>query len=190
LWGPCCSSRYSSVLCYLALFVFVMCLIVYPMLLGSLDCTFLIFPSVFLTFIYLIDHNKGLWSINMYTQISMQTVLSNGHCIHTLFPYIHKYEKILKKIKTNFIYSLIRLINNLLQVKINIVSPNPVDGEMYSIQHYVIKFCQWLVTSRWFLPGTPSNKIDRHDINQILLKVALNTINHKPKIKVATWITI
>jgi hypothetical protein len=97
---------HSSVLCYLALFVFVMCLIVYPMLLGSLDCTFLIFPSVFLTFIYLIDHNKGLWSINMYTQISMQTVLSNGHCIHTLFPYIHKYEKILKKIKTNFIYSI------------------------------------------------------------------------------------
>ena len=38
----------------------------------------------------------------MYTQISMQTVLSNGHCIHTLFPYIHKYEKIFKKNQDKF----------------------------------------------------------------------------------------
>jgi hypothetical protein len=33
---------------------------------------------------------------------------------------------------------------------------------------------------RWFSPGTPvssSNKIDHHDITEILLKVALNTIN-------------
>ena len=32
--------------------------------------------------------------------------------------------------------------------------------------------------------GTPvssTNKTDRHDINEILLKVVLNTINHKPK---------
>jgi hypothetical protein len=38
--------------------------------------------------------------------------------------------------------------------------------------------CQWLVTDRWFSPGTPvssTNKTDRHDITEILLKVALNT---------------
>jgi hypothetical protein len=32
---------------------------------------------------------------------------------------------------------------------------------------------------RWFSPGTPfssTNKADRHDITEILLKVALNTI--------------
>ena len=37
---------------------------------------------------------------------------------------------------------------------------------------------------RWFSPGTPvssSNKTDRHDITQILLKVALNTINQPIK---------
>ena len=37
----------------------------------------------------------------------------------------------------------------------------------------------WLVAGRWFSPGTlPSsiNKTDRHDIIEILLKVALNTI--------------
>jgi hypothetical protein len=38
----------------------------------------------------------------------------------------------------------------------------------------------------WFSPGTPvfsKNKTDRHDITEILLKVALNTINQtKPNI--------
>ena len=41
------------------------------------------------------------------------------------------------------------------------------------------KVCQWLATGRWFSPGTPvspTNKTDRHDIAEILLKVALNTI--------------
>jgi hypothetical protein len=36
-----------------------------------------------------------------------------------------------------------------------------------------------LATGRWFSPGTPvssTNKTDRHDIVEILLKVALNTI--------------
>ena len=42
------------------------------------------------------------------------------------------------------------------------------------------KVCQWLTTSRWFSPCTPdssTNKTDRHDITEILLKVASNTIN-------------
>ena len=46
-------------------------------------------------------------------------------------------------------------------------------------QHYVIKVCQWLATGRWFSLGTPvssTNKTDRHDITEILLIVALNTI--------------
>ena len=45
--------------------------------------------------------------------------------------------------------------------------------------------CQWLATGRWFSPGSPvssTNKTDRHDITEILLKVALNTttqnLNH------------
>ena len=39
--------------------------------------------------------------------------------------------------------------------------------------------CQCLAAGRWFSPGTPVssiNKTDRHDITEILLKVALNTI--------------
>jgi hypothetical protein len=38
------------------------------------------------------------------------------------------------------------------------------------------------VTGRWFSPGIPvssTNKIERHNITEILLKVALNTINPK-----------
>jgi hypothetical protein len=42
------------------------------------------------------------------------------------------------------------------------------------------KVCQWLATGRWFSSGTlvsSTNKTYRHDITEILLKVALNTIN-------------
>ena len=59
------------------------------------------------------------------------------------------------------------------------VSSNPVHDEVYSIQHYVTKF-QWLATGQWFSLGTPvssTNKTDSHDITEILLEVALNTIN-------------
>ena len=38
--------------------------------------------------------------------------------------------------------------------------------------------CQRLTTGRWFSPGTlisSTNKTNRHDITEILLKVSLNT---------------
>jgi hypothetical protein len=38
------------------------------------------------------------------------------------------------------------------------------------------KVCQWLATSQWFSLVSTTNKTDRHDITEILLKVALNTI--------------
>ena len=54
---------------------------------------------------------------------------------------------------------------------------NRTHREVYSIQHEVIKF----VTGRWFSPFTPAssstNKTDIHDITEILLKEALNTVN-------------
>jgi len=46
----------------------------------------------------------------------------------------------------------------------------------------VIKFVSDLNISRWFSPGprvSSTNKIYRHNITAILLKVVLNTINHK-----------
>ena len=61
-----------------------------------------------------------------------------------------------------------------------VVSLNPVHGEMYLIQHYVIKF----VSDLWQVGGflrilrfPPINKTDRSDKTEILLKVALNTIS-------------
>ena len=41
------------------------------------------------------------------------------------------------------------------------------------------QICQWLAAGQWFSPCPPvssNNKPDRHDITEILLKVALNTI--------------
>jgi len=49
---------------------------------------------------------------------------------------------------------------------------------VYSI-YLCDKVCQWLATCRWVSPGTPvssTNKTDRHDITEILLKVMLNNI--------------
>jgi hypothetical protein len=59
-----------------------------------------------------------------------------------------------------------------------VVSSNPVHGEVYLIQHYLIRFVSDFATGRWFSLGTSStNKNDHHNISEILLKVALNTIN-------------
>jgi len=47
------------------------------------------------------------------------------------------------------------------------------------------KVCQWLAVGQWFSSGTPVSSInesDRYDITEILLKLALNTINQTPKI--------
>ena len=45
--------------------------------------------------------------------------------------------------------------------------------------HVCDKVCQRLATGQWFSPGTlvsSTNKTDCHDLTEILLKVALNTI--------------
>ena len=49
--------------------------------------------------------------------------------------------------------------------------------------------CQWLAEGRWYSRWTPvlsTNKTDSHDITEILLKVALSTINQT---KALTWIS-
>jgi hypothetical protein len=52
------------------------------------------------------------------------------------------------------------------------------------------KVCQWLSAGRWYSPGTPvssTNKTERHNITEILLKVTLNTIN-QPYISICKWV--
>jgi hypothetical protein len=60
------------------------------------------------------------------------------------------------------------------------VSLNHVHGEVYSMQHNVIKFVNDLRQFCGFSPGTrvsSTNKTDHHDITEMLLKVVLYTIN-------------
>ena len=61
-----------------------------------------------------------------------------------------------------------------------VVSSSPVHGQMYLIQHHVIKYVSDLRQVGGF-PQAPSvssnNKTDRHDITEIVLKVMLNTLN-------------
>ena len=55
----------------------------------------------------------------------------------------------------------------------NVVSSNHVHGEVYSIQHYVIKFISDLRQVGGFirvLRVSSTNKPDRYDITKILLK--------------------
>ena len=52
-----------------------------------------------------------------------------------------------------------------------VVSLNPIHGEVYLVEHYVRKF----VSDMSVVFST--NKTDRHDITEILLKVALSTKN-------------
>ena len=68
----------------------------------------------------------------------------------------------------------------------NVVSSNPVHGEVHSIQ-LCDKVCQWLAAGRWFIPGTSvssTNKTDHHNITEVLLKVALNIITLHRKLKI------
>ena len=54
----------------------------------------------------------------------------------------------------------------------------PRSGEVYSIQHYVIMFVSDFRQIGGLYPGTSvssTNKIDRHDITEILLNMVLKT---------------
>ena len=65
-----------------------------------------------------------------------------------------------------------------------VASSNPAHGEMYSIQHYVIKFVNDVRQVGDFLPVLCNIKTDRHDITIILLKVTLNIITHSPSLNI------
>ena len=92
------------------------------------------------------------------------------------------------------IFILIEFFNTILSqfrmaLPINVVSSSPVHGEMYSIQHYVIKFVSDLRHVGGFLRVLrfnlifSTNKTERHYITIRLLKVALNTIIPTPLIR-------
>jgi hypothetical protein len=60
----------------------------------------------------------------------------------------------------------------------NVLSSNPVHSEVLDTA-LCDKVCQWLAAGQWFSSGTPvssTNKTDRHNITEKLLKVALGTL--------------
>ena len=59
-------------------------------------------------------------------------------------------------------------------------------GEVYSIQRYVISLSVSCGRSVVY-PVSSTNKTDRHDITEILLKVALNTITKPIKLLMIFW---
>ena len=68
----------------------------------------------------------------------------------------------------------------------------PITTEVVSLIYTTLcdKVCQLLATGQWFFPGTPvssTNNTDRHDIAEILLKVALNTITQNPQIRLKMY---
>jgi hypothetical protein len=73
---------------------------------------------------------------------------------------------------------------------INVVRSNLLNGEVYSIQHYVINLSVTCNRSVVF-SGFPNNKTDCHDITEILLKVALNIITLTTRLTPLTyWIQV
>jgi hypothetical protein len=70
----------------------------------------------------------------------------------------------------------------LVPILTKVVSSNPTHGDVYSIQHYVIEFVNYLRQVGGFLRVLrfPPPKRNRYNITEILLKVALNTINPRP----------
>ena len=58
-----------------------------------------------------------------------------------------------------------------------VVNSSPAHGEVYSIQHYVIKFVSdFLQVGGFPISSTNKTSTDHHDITELLLKVALDTI--------------
>ena len=61
-----------------------------------------------------------------------------------------------------------------------VMSSNPAHGEVYVIQHYVIKFLSDRSMIFFEYSVSSTNKSDPQDITEILLKVALNTTTLTP----------
>jgi hypothetical protein len=58
----------------------------------------------------------------------------------------------------------------------NVVSSNPTHGEVYLIQHFVIKFVSDLPQVSGFPRFPPPIKADLHNITELWVKVVLITI--------------
>ena len=84
----------------------------------------------------------------------------------------------LKECSKLFHYILNGLISKL-QENVLISQMHCCDNFFLNLNSLCDKVCQWLVAGQWFSLGSPvssTTKTDGHDITEILLKVALNTL--------------
>ena len=97
---------------------------------------------------------------------------------------IHRKTQFVGAVMVDIVWKLdLQLPMQSVPISTKVVSSNPTHGQVYSIQHYLISLsmtCHRLVV---FSDTTVSstNKTDRHNITEILLKVVLNTITPNPQ---------
>ena len=90
------------------------------------------------------------------------------------------HNQIIEGSRDHMVVGYLQLYVHLVPITTKVVSSNPIHDKVYSIQHYTIKFSSDLRQVCGFL-WFSTNKTDHHNITEILLKVALNTIN-QPKV--------
>jgi hypothetical protein len=81
---------------------------------------------------------------------------------------------IMKYIKTHQLMEINKHEN---PYPLQVIQPN--SGHFHDAVTLLCTFGHYIMTGHWFSPGPPvssTNETDRHDITEILLKVALNTI--------------
>jgi hypothetical protein len=103
------------------------------------------------------------------------------------------YLKIAHSYMTSFI-GYIRIYNAVIKLQIYFTLHMFIDRNIaaFITGSLCDKVYQWLVAGRWFSPGTPvssTNKTDRRDITEILLKVVLNNIA-LTKVRVISFLLI
>ena len=69
-----------------------------------------------------------------------------------------------------------QLSMQLIPITAEVASLIPAHGEVYSIQHYMIKVVSDLWQVGGFSPVSSNNNTDRHNIAEIILNVVLSTI--------------
>ena len=85
--------------------------------------------------------------------------------------------------KRRNIVSVVYWFADVIQYSWTIVALRVTGGPRWlpPVHAYLCKVCQWLAAGRLFSPGTTvssTNKTDNHDITELLLNVALNTITN------------
>jgi hypothetical protein len=84
--------------------------------------------------------------------------------------------------KLFIIFFSLKLPVQLVLITTDVVSSNPVRGEEYLIQHYVITFVSDLHRVGCVLRFPQTNQTDRHNIAEILFESGVKHHNHRNKI--------